>query len=126
MSRATVKRHLTVGQARLLSCHRQGLERAAVELAWRNAIRPIDIMFVLADRKGRIGRTLAKALPVTSIGPVVLPGRARELEAWVEHLALYGPLWEFSDGSTGIPVVVIDSDDLMAVLRFAGHGARPR
>ena len=119
MPGAVVQHQLTVAQAQLLERHQNGLERAAVELARRNALRPVDVMFLLADRRGRMGGALAAALPDTSIGPVVLPGRARELDAWVERLALHGPVWDFSGGSTGIPVVVIDADDVMAVRRIS-------
>jgi hypothetical protein len=78
-------------------------------------------MFTLADRKGRIGNALSAALPSSAIGPVVLPGRAAELSGWVERLAMHGAVWDFRDGSIGIPVIVIDADDVMAVVRLGEH-----
>jgi hypothetical protein len=86
-------------------------------LAARNSMAPTDIMFVLADPAGRIGGALRAAVPVAAIGPVVLPGRAAELSAWTQRLALHGPVWDLSEGTTGIPVVVIDVHDAMAVVR---------
>jgi len=114
---------LTRGQTGLLDRHRTGLLRLASELARRNGLNSGDIMFTIADRNGRIGHALSAALPGTAIGPVVLPGRAVELDAWVERLALHGPVWDFSGGSTGIPVVVIDADDVMAVVRLVERSA---
>lgn len=116
--RPTVQRGLTDGQARLLERHRLGLRRLAAELARRSGLELTDIMVTLANRKGRIGRALSVAVPSPAIGPVVLPGRAAELDAWVQRLALHGPVWDFTGGSIGFPVIVIDADDAMAVVRL--------
>jgi len=113
-----VQHGLTGRQAQLLERHNGGLLRAASVLAAKNGMAPADIMFTLADRGGRIGRALGAALPIASIGPVVLPGRAAELTGWVERLAVHGPVWDLQDGSTGIPVIVIDERDAMAVVRL--------
>jgi hypothetical protein len=121
--RPTVQRGLTDGQAGLLERHRSGLLRLAAELARRSGVGLTDIMFTLADRNGRIGRALSAAVPGPAIGPVVLPGRAAELDVWVERLAVHGPVWDFTGGSTGIPVIVIDADDSMAVVRLAEGSA---
>lgn len=115
-SRPTVQHAPTAAQTRLLERHERGLRRLAGELAARNGMQAYEVMFVVADRQGRIGRALSAALPKASIGPVVLPGRAGELEAWVERLALHGPVWDLLEGSTGIPVVVVDEHDAMAVV----------
>lgn len=108
---------LTLAQARLLERHRQGLLRLAAELAQRSGMETGDIVFTVADRQGRIGRALSAALPAASIGPVVLPGRAAELSAWVERLAVHGPVWDLTGGASGIALVVIDADDVIAVVR---------
>jgi len=118
-----VQHGLTTGQTALLERHRTGLLRLASELARRNGLNSGDIMFTIADRNGRIGGALSAALPGPAIGPVVLPGRAAELDAWVQRLALHGPVWDFTGGSTGIPVIVIDADDVMAVVRLAEGSA---
>lgn len=115
--RPTVQHRLTDAQARLLERHEQGLRRLASTLAMRNGLDLTEIMFTIADRKGRIGRALSAALP-TSIGPVVLPGRAAELSAWVARFAVHGPVWDFTDGKKGIAVIVIDQHDNMAVVRL--------
>jgi hypothetical protein len=115
--RAVVQHHLTAAQARLLERHERGLRRLASTLSARNGVKVVEIMLTLADRKGRIGRALSAALP-TSIGPVVLPGRAAELGAWVARLAVHGPVWHFTEGTNGIPVIVIDQHDVMAVVRL--------
>lgn len=125
-SRPTVQHRLTDTQACLLERHERGLRRLAATLAQRNGMRSADIMFTLADRKGRIGRALSAALSmasIASIGPIVLPGRAAELAAWVERLAVHGPVWDFTDGSPGIPVIVIDANDTMAVVRHVEHSS---
>lgn len=113
-----VQHGLTVGQEQLLKRHERGLLRLAVELAARNGLEATEVMFVLADRKGRLGRALSTALATASIGPVVLPGRAFEREAWVAGLALHGPVWDLTDGTTGTPVVVVDEHDAMAVIHL--------
>jgi hypothetical protein len=117
-----VRHGLTTGQTALLDRHRRGLLRLASELATRNGLNSHDIMFTIADRNGRTGRALSAALPGLAIGPVVLPGRAVELDAWVKRLALHGPVWDFTRGSIGIPAIVIDADDAMAVVRL-GEGS---
>ncbi|MEI9942200.1 MAG: hypothetical protein WDO69_33710 [Pseudomonadota bacterium] len=114
-----VQHELTVGQRHLLKRHERGLRRLASELAHRNALEAVDIMFVLADRKGRIGRAFSAAVSIASVGPVVVPGRTAELAAWVEPLSVHGPVWDFTDGSAGIPVLVVDEHDAMAVVRLA-------
>lgn len=119
--RPVVRHGLTRGQTALLERHRTGLLRLASELARRNGLNSGDILFTIADRNGRIGRALSAALPGLAIGPVVLPGRAVELDAWVKRLALHGPVWDFTGGSVGIPVIAIDADDAMAVVRL-GEG----
>jgi hypothetical protein len=118
-----VQHALTKGQTALLDRHCTGILRLASELARRNGLNSDDIMFTIADRNGRIGHALNAALPGPAIGPVVLPGRAAELDAWVQRLALHGPVWDFTGGSTGIPVIVIDADDSMAVVRLAEGSA---
>ena len=71
---------LTAAQARLLERNKNGLLRAASALSAKTGMAPTAIMFTLADRKGRIGRALSAAVPIPAIGPVVLPGRAVELD----------------------------------------------
>lgn len=115
---AHVQHGLTEAQARLLERYERGLLRAASRLAVKNGMAPTDIMFVIADSTGRIGGALRSALPVAAIGPVVLPGRAAELDAWVERFAIHGPVWDLRSGSSGISVVVIDAYDVMAVVRL--------
>ena len=114
-TRPTLQHALTDAQAQLLDRHKTGLLRAASSLAGKNGLHPHDVMFVLADRSGRIGRALSAAVPIASIGPVVLPGRADALEDWVQRLAMHGPVWDLTHGSLGIPVVLIDQHDAMAV-----------
>lgn len=121
VSRPNVQHTLTEAQARLLARHARGLRRLAGSLAVKNGFRPEEIMFVLADRTGRIGRAISATLSIASIGPSVLPGRAAELDAWVERLAIHGPVWDLSGVTTGIPVVVVDADDVMAVVRLVEH-----
>jgi hypothetical protein len=113
-----VQHVLTAAQAWLLERHKNGLLRAASTLSAKNGMAPTDMMFTLADRKGRIGRVLGDAVPVSAIGPVALPGRAAELNAWVQRLAVHGPVWDLSGPITGIPVIVIDEHDAMAVVRL--------
>ena len=120
-SRSVVPNGLTAGQVRLLERHGRGLRRLADTLAAKNALAPMDIMFVVADAAGRIGAALRAALPVASVGPVVLPGRAAELHAWVERFAAHGPVWDQS--GAGIPVVVIDEHDAMAVVCLVEHSS---
>jgi hypothetical protein len=118
-----VQHDITTAQAQLLARHNGGLLRAASMLAAKNGMAPADVMFTLADRGGRIGRALGAAVPVSAIGPAVLPGRAAELDAWVQRLALHGPVWDCTGGSTGIAVVLIDEHDAMAVVRLAEGSA---
>ncbi len=118
MSGPVVRYALTEAQAQLLERHERGLRRLASELARRSAVEPVDIMFTIADRRGLIGKALSAALSTPAIGPVVLPGRAVELAAWVGRFALHGPVWHFLGATTGIPVVVIDEHDVMAVVRL--------
>ena len=83
-------------------------------------------MFVVADARGRIGGTLRVSLPLSSIGPVVLPGRAAELEGWIERLALQGPVWDCTGGSKGgIAVILVDEGDAMAVARIPAASDGP-
>lgn len=120
MENRLVLHRLTDAQTLLLERHRRGLERVAVHLAARNRMRQNDLMFTVADRKGRIGQALKAALPAASIGPVVLPARAAELSAWLERLALHGPVLDLTGGgSSGIPVIVIDENDAMALCRIS-------
>ena len=121
VSRPTVQHRLTAAQACLVERHERGLRRLADTLAAKNCVRSMDLMFVLADPAGRIGGALRAALPTASIGPVVLPGRAAELSEWVARLAIHGPVWDFSAASAGIPVIVVDADDSMAVARLDEH-----
>lgn len=116
-STPVVQHLLTAAQAQLLERHKNGLLRAASTLSAKNGMAPTDIMFTLADRTGRLGRALGAAVPVSAIGPVVLPGRAPELATWVERLAVHGPVWDLTQGSSGILVLVIDKHDAMAVVR---------
>jgi len=119
MSRPLVQQSLTCAQERLLERHRRGLLCMAVQLARRNGVEPTEIMLTIADRKGRVGRALSAALPRASIGPVVLPSRAAELEEWFERLARHGPVWDFTRGDAGIAIIVIDHEDHMAVCRMS-------
>jgi hypothetical protein len=121
--RPIVQRGLTDGQTKLLERHERGLRRLASELETRNGLTSGDIMFVIADPKGRIGDALSAALPMPTIGPVVLPGRAADLDAWVERLALHSPVWDFTEGPAGIPVIVIDEHDAMAVVHLGERTA---
>ena len=121
VSRPTVPHTLTEAQARLLVRHARGLRRLADVLAVKNGLRPEQIMFVLADRNGRTGRAIIATLSIASIGPPVLPGRAAELDAWVEQFAIHGPVWDLSGATTGIPVIIVDADDVMAVVRLVEH-----
>ncbi|HEY0467626.1 MAG TPA: hypothetical protein VGC79_25675 [Polyangiaceae bacterium] len=109
---------LTVDQDRLLERHHLGLAKLALVLAAKTGAQSTDIMFVIADRRGRLGSALGALLPVASIGAVVLPGRAAELGAWVEQLALHGPVWDCAGGGFGIAVIVIDEHDKMALCVF--------
>lgn len=117
-AKPVVQHCLTESQAGLLARHRQGLSRLASTLAAKNGLASTDILLVLADRKGRIGHALNAVSRAGSIGPAVLPGRAAELDAWVERLAVLGPVSNLTGGSTGIPVIVVDRDDSMAVVRL--------
>jgi len=119
--RPLVQHELTAAQARLLERHERGLRRLADTLAAKNGMRPADIMFVIADRRGLIGKALSAALSTPAIGAVVLPGRAVELAAWVECLAMHGPVWELRRSLSGMPTIVIDSNDVMAVVRLVEH-----
>jgi hypothetical protein len=120
-ARPTVQHALTELQAQLLARHKGGLLKAASRLAMKNGMAPTDILFVLADSTGRIGGALRAVVPVASIGPVVLPGRATDLHAWVARLAIHGPIWDLRGGPLGIPVLVIDEHDAMAVVRLNEH-----
>jgi hypothetical protein len=115
--RPVVQHSLTEAQVRLLDRHERGLRSVASELANRNGLAPKDIVFILADRKGRIGRALGAAVSVSAIGPVVLPGRAAELQAWIQRLAVQGPVWDCTATDDGIAAIVIDHDDAMALCR---------
>jgi len=121
--RPVVQHGLTAGQGQLLKRYERGLRRLADALSAKNALAPADVMFVLAAAEGRIGGALRVALPVAAIGPVVLPGRAAELHAWVKRLAARGPVWDLRGSSSGIPVVVIDEHDAMAVVCLVEHSS---
>ena len=110
-------RGLTDAQRRLVERHRSGLVRLALNLATRGNMDPTDVLLLVADSSGRIGRALARALPDPTIGPVVLPGKACELEAWVTSLAIHGPVWDVRNAHGRIEVIVIDARDCMAVTR---------
>ena len=116
--RRFVQHRPTAEQAQLLKRHGRGLRRLADALSAKNGLRPEDIAFVLADAAGRIGEALRAALPVASVDPVVLPGRAAELSAWLERLALHGPVWDLSGAIIGFPVIVVDEHDAMGLVRL--------
>ena len=104
-------------QSRLVKRHKRALLRLAQQLAQRSGVDAVAIMFVVADARGRIGGALRAALPLPTIGPVVLPARAEQLEAWVEQLARYAPVWDLRGTSDGLVVILIDEKDAMAVTR---------
>lgn len=113
-----VQHGLTGRQAQLLERHNGGLLRAASVLAAKNDMAAADIMFVMAERRGRIGGALGAALPLAAIGPVVLPGRAAELQAWIQRLAVHGPIWDCTGANEGIAIILIDQHDAMALCRL--------
>jgi hypothetical protein len=113
-----VLHELTESQSHLVKRHERALLRLTDELAQRNGVEATAIMFVLADTNGRIGGAIRAAVRLRAIGPVVLPGRAEQLEAWVEHLARYAPVWDFQGKTDGLLVIVIDENDAVAVTRI--------
>lgn len=113
-----VLHELTEPQSRLLKRHERALRRLADELARRNGFDALSIMFVLADTRGRIGGALRAAVPLPNIGPVVLPARAAQLEAWAAQLGKHAPVWDLQGPSDGIVVIVIDENDAIAVTRI--------
>jgi hypothetical protein len=113
---------LTKKQAQLLNRYRNGVLRAALALSAKNGIGVADVMFVLADQRGRIGGTLRTALPVTSIGPALVPCRVGELSTWTEQLALHGPVWDCRTGQGEIVVIVVDEEDAMSVWSVSAVG----
>jgi hypothetical protein len=112
-----VLHELTEPQSRLVKRHGRALRRLADELARRNGFDVLSIMFVLADTRGRIGGALRVALPLPALGPVVLPARAAQLEAWAEQLGRHAPVWDLQGTGDGIVVIVIDENDAIAVTR---------
>jgi hypothetical protein len=113
-----VLHELTEPQSRLVKRHGRALRRLADELARRNGLGALSIMFVLADTRGRIGAAFRAAVPLPSIGPVVLPARAAQLEAWTAQLGKYAPVWDLRGVCDGIVVIVIDENDAIAVTRI--------
>jgi len=111
---------LTVGQARLLDRHRRGLSRLPEVLAAKSGGHPNGLMFVLAGRGSHIASVIRELFPTVALcnDAVVVPGLAAELPRWIERLAVSGPVWDCTASSTGIPVLLIDGLDAMALLRF--------
>lgn len=119
MPRQVVQHGLTEAQLQLLKRHERALLRLADELARRGGLEPTSVMFVLADPRGRMGGALGAALPLATIGPVILPGRAELLAAWVEQLATYAPVWDLQGNVDGLTTIVIDESDAIAIVRVA-------
>jgi hypothetical protein len=115
---------LTESQSRLVKRHERALLRLADELARRNGFDVWSIMFVIADTRGRIGGALRAAVPLPSIGPVVLPARAAQLEAWAAELGKHAPVWDLQGARDGISVIVIDEKDAIAVTRIDRQATR--
>lgn len=113
-----VLHELTEPQSRLVKRHERALRRLADEFAQRNGFDALSIMFILADTCGRIGAALRAAVPLPSIGPVVLPARAAQLDAWAAQLGKHAPVWDLQGASHGIAVIVIDENDVIAVTRI--------
>lgn len=113
-----VLHQLTELQSRLVKRHGRALRRLADELARRNGFDPLWVMFILADTRGRIGGALRAAVPLSAIGPVVLPARAAQLEAWAAQLGKHAPVWDFQGVNDGIVVIVIDENDAITVTRI--------
>jgi hypothetical protein len=114
-----VLHELTEPQSGLLRRHERALLRLADEFARRNGSDVFSIMFVLlADSRGRIGGALRASVSLRTVGPVVLPARAAQLEAWAEQLGKHAPVWDLQGTSDGIVVVVIDANDAIAVTRI--------
>jgi hypothetical protein len=111
---------LTVGQARLIARHRRGILRLAEVLAAKSGVHPNGLMFVLAARQSNIASVIRELFPgaIAVKDTVVVPGLVEELTKWIERLAVSGPVWDCTASSTGIPVLLIDDLDAIALLRF--------
>lgn len=116
-----VLHELTESQSRLVKRHERALLRLADELARRNGFDAFSIMFILGDTRGRIGGALRAAVPAPAIGPIVLPGKTEQLQAWVEQLARYAPVWDLQSTVAGVVAIVIDENDSMAVTTIGGR-----
>jgi hypothetical protein len=111
---------LTVGQARLLARHRRGILRLAEVLGAKSGVHPNGLMFVLAGQRSNMASVIGELFPSVALGKetVIVPGLATELPKWIERMAVSGPVWDCTASSTGIPVLLIDDLDAIALLRF--------
>jgi hypothetical protein len=111
---------LTVGQVRLLARHRRGLLRLAQVLAAKSGVCPADLMFVLANSQSQFASAVRELFPNTLRvkEAVIIPGLAKELAKWIERLAVSGPVWNSTASSEGIPVILIDDENTMALVRI--------
>lgn len=114
-----VQHRLTEPQSHLLARHRRALIRLAGELARRGGVHVGSVMFVLADVQGHVGAALRAALAWPTVGAVVLPSAASQLEAWTEQLARHAPVWDLQATRNGTIVIVIDKADAIAVTRVS-------
>jgi hypothetical protein len=112
---------LTEGQTRLLDRHRRGILRLASTLGAKSGVRPDDLMFVLAGRQSNMASVVRELFPgvLAERDAVVVPGLAKELTKWIERLAVSGPVWDCTTSSAGLPVIVIDAANTMALIRIA-------
>ena len=113
--RRRMQHELTEAQCRLVKRHERALLRLADELVRRSGFDASSMAFVLADARGRTGGALRAAMPLATIGPVVLPGRAAQLHSWVEQIARFTPVWDFQGRADGLVVIVVDQNDAAAV-----------
>jgi len=106
--------------ARLLAGHRRGVVRLAKVLGARAGVHPNGLMFVLAARQSNIASVIRELFPSVALSKegVIVPGLASELPKWTERLEVSGPVWNCSVSPEGIPVVLIDDSNDMALCRL--------
>lgn len=79
-------------------------------------------MFLLAHTGSKVGRLALSGIGrqgVPGADAVVIPGLTCELVPWIERLALAGPVVDCTQSDEGVPIVVVDECNEMALCRIA-------
>jgi hypothetical protein len=99
--------------------HRRGLARLVTALAQKQGYDASEVLVVLAHRASRIGCAAQEHLDLSGTNDViVIPGLLRDLPAWIERMALTGPVYDHAGNDDGIAVIVVDATGEMALCRI--------